>query len=72
MKLMSDSGGISEDQNDDKNVESKVCAHEISEGSKESIGNWARIHLCYILTKSFPYFPCVLSLSVRLSLKVMD
>lgn len=42
--LKGDSGGSSEAQNTDRNVDNKDCAHEISEGNGDSPGNWAR---CY-------------------------
>lgn len=40
----------SEDYN--RNSDSKGQAHEILEGNKSSIGNWARDHSYYILSKS--------------------
>jgi hypothetical protein len=36
---MGDSGGSVEDQNIDRNVNIKYCAHEISEGNEDFVGN---------------------------------
>jgi hypothetical protein len=57
MLLMRDSGGSSEDQNANRNADSKDCVHEISDGSKGTrleaihITFWQRscLHFC-----SFP------------------
>jgi hypothetical protein len=35
---------------------SKDCAHEISDGNEDCIGNWIRGHLCYIADKELGYF----------------
>jgi hypothetical protein len=36
---MGDSNGSSEDQNADRKADQKDCAHEVSNGNKDSIGN---------------------------------
>jgi hypothetical protein len=36
---MIDSDACSKDQNDNKNADGKDCAHAISNGSEDSIGN---------------------------------
>jgi hypothetical protein len=53
---MGDFGGSSENQNGDRNVDSKNSAREISDGDKNSIGNWTRGHSCYILAKNLSTF----------------
>lgn len=50
------SHGSLEDQNVHRNVDSGGLAHEVSEGNKDSDGNWARNHLCYILAKNLVTF----------------
>jgi hypothetical protein len=50
---MSDPWGSSEDQNVGRNVDSKSCAHEISEDSTE---DYTRGDLCYILAKNLSTF----------------
>jgi hypothetical protein len=53
--LMGDSGGRREDQNADRNVDIKDYAHELSDGDKDSIGNWTKTgHLCDNLAKDLP------------------
>jgi hypothetical protein len=49
---MSDSGGSSEDQNADRNVDSKDNANESSYGNENSIGNQTKGHSYYILVKN--------------------
>jgi hypothetical protein len=40
-------------------VDSKDCAHEVSEGNEDSVGKWTRSHSCYILTKNLSTIcPC--------------
>lgn len=46
------SGGSSEDQIADRNMDSKDSTQEVSEENEDSIGNWTRGHSCYILTKN--------------------
>jgi hypothetical protein len=47
--LMGDSYGNSEDQNADRNVDSKDDTPEVADDNKDSFGNWTRSHECYIL-----------------------
>jgi hypothetical protein len=54
--LISDSGGSSEDQNANRNVDSRDCARKVSVGHKNSVGSWTRGHLCYILEKNLTTF----------------
>jgi hypothetical protein len=49
---MEDSGGSSEDLNAYRHVDGKECAHEVSDGNKDSVWNWTTGCLCYILTKT--------------------
>jgi hypothetical protein len=51
---MSHSRGSLEDQNANRNVDSKDGVH-ISDGNKYSGGNWTRGHSCYILAKNLGY-----------------
>jgi Golgi nucleoside diphosphatase len=41
--IMADSSGSSDDQNTNRNVDSKDCAHEVSDGNRTlmDIGLWA-------------------------------
>jgi hypothetical protein len=55
--LMGDSGGSSEDQNADRNVDSKDCAYEGSDGDKDSFGKVNRSNLCYFVAKNLSAFP---------------
>jgi hypothetical protein len=57
-RLRGDSVGSSEDQNADRNADSKDCAHKVSGRSLDSVGNWTRACSCYILVKSVV---CILS-----------
>jgi hypothetical protein len=41
-------GGSSEDQNDDRNENSKDCAHEVSSGNEDSIRDLQRICLHFV------------------------
>jgi hypothetical protein len=45
----------SDDQKTDRNVESKHCTHEISDGN-ESSQEWNRRHPCYIAAMNFYTF----------------
>jgi hypothetical protein len=57
--LVEDSGGNSEDQNSNRHVDTEDCAHEVSNKNEDSIGNWAKSHSCYMLTKSLSILcPC--------------
>jgi hypothetical protein len=44
---MGNSGVSLEDQNAKRNMDSKDFALEVSDGKKNSIGNWTRSHSCY-------------------------
>lgn len=50
------------DSSADRNVESWVWAPEVSERSKESLGNWVRDHLCDTLA-----LLCVLRTQVKMN-----
>lgn len=54
--LMSDSSGISEGQNANRNVNSKDCAHENSERIENTIGKWSRGYLHYMMGKNLSTF----------------
>jgi hypothetical protein len=49
-------GGSIENQNAYRNADSKGCAHEVSVGNKDSVGNWTRGHECSILAKNLSTF----------------
>jgi hypothetical protein len=53
---MGNYGVPSEHQDADKNMDSKDCAHEISDTNKGSIGKCTRNHLCYTLAKKLSTF----------------
>jgi hypothetical protein len=51
--------GSSEDLNGNRNADGEGHIYEISEGNKESAGNWISGHLYYILVKNLLTFcPC--------------
>lgn len=58
--LMGDSGGNSEDQNVDRNVDSKGCAPNVLCQNGDSTGSWTQSHSYHILAKilSIPH-PCL-------------
>lgn len=45
-----------EDQNADRNEDSKGQAQEVSNGNEDSVGNWTRGHACYILLNNLSSF----------------
>lgn len=47
LSLMRDSGQSSEDQNVNRNVDSKDPFQEISAGNKNAIGSWTPDHIYY-------------------------
>jgi hypothetical protein len=55
LTLKGDSDGKSEDKEANKNADSEGQVHEVSNGSENSIGNWTRGHLCYILSMSWDF-----------------
>lgn len=59
LSLMGLSGSF-EDRNAERNVDNRGLTHEVSEGKKDSVENWARDHSCYSLKKEFNY---ILSMS---------
>jgi hypothetical protein len=54
--LMGKSRRSSEDQNVYWNVDSEDYAPEVSDGSKNSIGNWTRGYWCYIVAGNMSTF----------------
>jgi hypothetical protein len=54
--LMGDPGGSSQDQSANRNVDSEVCAPEVSDGNKDSIGYWTTGHVCSILANELSTF----------------
>jgi hypothetical protein len=50
---VSGAGGSSEEQNTNKNAE---CAHEVSNGSEDSIRKWTIGQVCYILSRNLSTF----------------
>jgi hypothetical protein len=53
---MGNYGGSLEDQNDHRNADSKDCVVKVSGGNEDSVGNWIRGYLCYILAKNSSTF----------------
>jgi hypothetical protein len=60
------------DQNDDRNVDINYCAHEVSDGKKNFIGDWTKSHAPYIMAKNLSTLCQSLRLCVGLNLKVME
>jgi hypothetical protein len=51
--------GSSEDQNADRNVDSKDCPLKVSDGKEYFIGNWTGRYSSYVLLKNlFIFCPC--------------
>jgi hypothetical protein len=55
-KLRSYKQSLMDDFGENLEAGSKDCAHEISDGNEDCIGNWIRGHLCYIADKELGYF----------------
>jgi hypothetical protein len=59
MILMGAFSEISEDQNTNRNVESKDCVHDVSELNEDYIVNYTGGYACYIMAKKLLSFcPC--------------
>jgi hypothetical protein len=72
LRLMDISCWSSEDQNIDKNVDSKGYAYAVSDGN-DSIGNLPSGYSCYILAKSLStFYPYHEMLCKTESLKALD
>lgn len=69
---MSHSGVSLENQNVKRDADNGGIAHEVLEGSKNSLGNWVGEHLFCILAKNLMFSAHVLRTQVRLNSKVMD
>lgn len=69
---MGDPGVNSEDQNASRNVDSKDCSHEVSEGNGDSVGNWTKATSVIFWHRSCLCFAHVLRHCMRLNLKVID
>lgn len=53
--LLRNSGPNLKSQSNDGTIDSE--GHQVSEGKRDSIRNWATIHLCYILEKTDHLWP---------------
>lgn len=55
---MDSSDGDSEDQNTDRDVNSKHCPHEVLDKNNDSIGILNKDCVCYIVVKNIsPFYP---------------
>jgi hypothetical protein len=66
--LIDDSCGSSEDQNAQRNADSKDCPYKVSDGNEDFIGNWT----VTFWQSTCLHFACTPWLCGRLSLKEMD
>lgn len=71
-RLMRESGHISEDQDADRNKNSKGQGHEVSVGNEDTAGNWARGLVCLTPPKSLSTFYPHAKTSSEVNLKMAD
>jgi hypothetical protein len=69
---MSDLGGSSEDQNANRNSNSKDCAHEVLDGNEDSMEIWSRDFMLHSSKELNLHFVHALRFCRRLSLKLTN